>query len=183
MLTHPDTQHHTDRCFISLPFEWSASTAVPLLLGDGLQVPHVEQPASVIYERPRAGEDGGGGQRPRLITTEYAATHSMQANTKLKQVGIAADWWLLSLADELLSPGTIQSTFSGSAWHMSLRGDQLKHVDYRTKCVFGGGPPFNLFGMPDFPHRGKGYYREDDSDLEAVRAGAKEIDVKLHHEL
>ena len=81
-------------------------------------------------------------QTPRTIqrtrcaqrATQYDAVHSMQANTVTKQVGIAADWWLLTMVDELVAPGSIQA-FSGSAWHVSLRADQLKHVDYRGKCL------------------------------------------------
>ena len=143
--------------------------------------PHVEQLAKLVYSRRK--NDPESSLRPQLVSTQYDAVHSMQANTVTKQVGIAADWWLLTMVDELVAPGSIQSTFSGSAWHVSLRADQLKHVDYRGKCLRGGGPPFNVWGLPDYPNRGEGYYRHDDAALSALRNGPPEIELKIHHEL
>jgi len=57
------------------------------------------------------------------------------------------DWQLAATRDggpALVSVGSIQSTFSASAWHFSLLADQLKHINDQGQCVRGGGSLFKL---------------------------------------
>ena len=83
------------------------------------------------------------------------------------------DWELLAQADELVSVGSIQSTFSSSAWHMSLRPDQLKHINDSGECVRGGGSIFRL----------KDDFRSDDPVLQSVLRKDPVVLKKIHREL
>ena len=70
-----------------------------------------------------------------MLTTPYDAKHSGNAQSKFDRLKLTMDWELLAEADELVSVGSIQSTFSSSAWHMSLRPDQLKHINDSGECA------------------------------------------------
>ena len=109
----------------------------------------------------------------QLLTTPYDAKHSGNAQSKFDRLKLTMDWELLAEADELVSVGSIQSTFSSSAWHMSLRPDQLKHINDSGECVRGGGSIFRL----------KDDFRSNDPVLQSVLRKDPVVLNKIHREL
>ena len=75
------------------------------------------------------------------------------------------------MADQLVSVGSIQSTFSASAWHFSLLADQLKHINDQGQCVRGGGSLFKLHSD----------YHQDDPTLKKVLGSKFVVLPKYDH--
>jgi hypothetical protein len=71
-----------------------------------------------------------------LITTEGIPQHTGNADAQ-QRLKLAADWELLSRVHELVAVGEIQSTFSASAWHYSLRAQMMSHVTNSGACMRG----------------------------------------------
>jgi hypothetical protein len=44
----------------------------------------------------------------------------------------------------MYTAGSIQSTFSASAWHLSLRPEMLHHASNRGHCLLGGSGMFQF---------------------------------------
>ena len=124
----------------------------------------IEQLAHAVYQN---------NPKFQLLTTPYDAKHSGNAQSKFDRLKLTMDWELLAQADELVSVGSIQSTFSSSAWHMSLRPDQLKHINDSGECVRGGGSIFRL----------KDDFRSDDPVLQSVLRKDPVVLKKIHREL
>ena len=114
---------------------------------------------------------GGADSKIRVLTTPYQPKHSGNAGSQFERLKLAMDWQLLTMADQLVSVGSIQSTFSATAWHVSLLPDQLKHIDDAGQCVRGGGSLFEL----------KTDYHQDDPTLADVLDAEYVVVPKLEH--
>lgn len=114
---------------------------------------------------------GAPGSKVKVLTTPYQPKHSGNAGSKFERLKLAMDWQLLAMADQLVSVGSIQSTFSASAWHFSLLADQLKHINDQGQCVRGGGSLFKLHSD----------YHQDDPTLKKVLGSKFVVLPKYDH--
>jgi hypothetical protein len=97
------------------------------------------------------------------IMSYHVISCSPASTTGSQALKIALDWWLLSMADRMVALGSIQSTFSASAWHLSLRPEQMHHVSNKGRCMIGGSGMFELATS----------FHRDDPALQGVYAAWK----------
>jgi hypothetical protein len=80
----------------------------------------------------------------RVIETDAKALHTSQTHSEADSMKIALDWYLMSKSNSIVSVGDKQSTYSASAWHMSLRATQMHYTSDDGQCMIGGAGMFNL---------------------------------------
>jgi hypothetical protein len=86
----------------------------------------------------------------KLISTPDEPKHPASAS-RLQQLKIVLDWYLLSLCDQLVSVGDSQSTFSATAWYYSLRPEMFHMQSDWGLCRRGGSGFYRLHGSTKNP--------------------------------
>lgn len=94
----------------------------------------------------------------QAFTTQSMAKHTSQAQGDEKYK-VVVDWTLMASSANIVSLGSVQSTFSGSAWHYSLRPEMLWHVSDAGVCTIGGSGMYSLRGN---------YWHLDDPVLNSI---------------
>jgi hypothetical protein len=81
----------------------------------------------------------------KLVHTPDEPKHPAAA-TRMQQLKIVLDWYLLSLCDQVVSVGDSQSTFSATAWFYSLRPEMFHMQSDWGLCRRGGSGFYRLHG-------------------------------------